>query len=209
MSVRPQHTCEFFTIEHYSHTKEVVIVKNFQKVLINYYIYYFLSSWMKNTNWRFSDYFSLTILLTSNSSAKRAVTISASSSQIFARNAQPDYQDNGIVKRLSKITPLRLALQERLIYLQWPYNVVLNSRERERERYWCMCVRLGVVAPSVVAFCASIKLCGRFISRSCLKHPPKRSSILALWAVDTGGWKCLNAVTIHDLERNILSCLSV
>ena len=68
---------------------------------------------------------------------------------------------------------------------------------------------LGVVAPSVIAFCASIKLCGRFISRSSLKHPPKGSSILALWAVNTGGWKCLNAVTIHNLERNILSCISV
>ena len=68
---------------------------------------------------------------------------------------------------------------------------------------------LGVVAPSVVALCASIKLGGRFISRPCLEHPPKRSSILALWTVDTGGWKRLNAATIHDLERNILSDLSV
>ncbi len=71
------------------------------------------------------------------------------------------------------------------------------------------CSQLGVVAPSVFALCASIKLCGRFISRSCLKHPPKRSSILALWAVNTGSWKCLNAVTIHDLQRNILNCLSI
>ena len=72
-----------------------------------------------------------------------------------------------------------------------------------------MCSRLGVVAPSVVALCASIKLCGRFISRSRLKHPPKRGSILALWAVDTGGWKRLNGSTIHDLERNVLSGLLV
>jgi hypothetical protein len=75
--------------------------------------------------------------------------------------------------------------------------------------YMCF-FRLGIVTPSVAAFCASIKLCGRFISRSRLKHPPKRSSILTLWAFDTGGWKCLNAVIIiHDLERNILSCLGV
>jgi hypothetical protein len=77
--------------------------------------------------------------------------------------------------------------------------------------FLCVCFfRLGIVAPSVVAFCASIKLCGSLISRSCLKHPPKRSSILALWAVDTGGRKCLNAaIIIHDLKRYILSCLDV
>ena len=73
----------------------------------------------------------------------------------------------------------------------------------------CVVGLLGVVAPSVVALCASIKLSGRFISRPCLEHPPKRSSILALRAVDTGGWKCLNAATIHDLERNVLGGLSV
>ena len=72
-----------------------------------------------------------------------------------------------------------------------------------------VCGWLGVVTPSVVALCASIKLGSRFIGRSCLKHPPKRSSIFAVWAVDTGGWKRLNGATIHDLERNVLSGLLV
>lgn len=74
---------------------------------------------------------------------------------------------------------------------------------------WCVCGWLGVVTPSVVALCASIKLGSRFIGGSCLKHPPKRSSIFAVWAVDTGGWKRLNGATIHDLERNVLSGLLV
>jgi len=76
-------------------------------------------------------------------------------------------------------------------------------------RFFKIVLGLGIVAPSVVAFCTSIKLCSRFISRSSLKHPPKGNSILALWALNTGGWKRLNAVTIHNLEWNILSCLSV
>ena len=73
----------------------------------------------------------------------------------------------------------------------------------------CVCVWLGVVTPSVVALCASIKLGSRFISRPCLEHPPKCSSILALWAVNTGGWKSLHTVPFHDLERDVLSGLDV
>jgi hypothetical protein len=73
--------------------------------------------------------------------------------------------------------------------------------------WWCGA--LGVVAPSVVALCASIKLGGRFIGRPCLEHPPERSSILALWALNTGGWKRLHAVPFHDLERDILGGLDV
>jgi hypothetical protein len=59
----------------------------------------------------------------------------------------------------------------------------------------------------MIAFCASIKLGGSLISRPCLKHPPERSTILAFWAFDTGGWKRLNSITIHDLERNVLAGL--
>jgi hypothetical protein len=71
------------------------------------------------------------------------------------------------------------------------------------------CGRLGVVAPGVVALCASIKLGGRLVSRPCLEHPPKCGPILALWAVNTGGWKSLHSVPFHDLERDILSGLDV
>ena len=71
------------------------------------------------------------------------------------------------------------------------------------------CGRLGVVAPGVVALCASIKLGGRLVSRPCLEHPPKCGPILALWAVNTGGWKSLHTVPFHDLERDILSGLDV
>src|SRR5215212_2190448 len=71
------------------------------------------------------------------------------------------------------------------------------------------CCQLGVVAPSVVALCASIKLGGRFVSRPCLEHPPESSSILALWAINTGGWKSLQTVPFHDLERDVLGGLDV
>ena len=64
--------------------------------------------------------------------------------------------------------------------------------------------RLCVVAPSVITFSASIELSGCFISRSCLEHPPIRSHILALWAVYGGRRQCLNAVALHDFERNVL-----
>ena len=70
-----------------------------------------------------------------------------------------------------------------------------------------VCGGLGIVAPSVVALCASIKLGGRFIGRSCLEHPPESCSILALWAFNTCGWKRLHTVPFHDLERDILSGL--
>jgi hypothetical protein len=81
---------------------------------------------------------------------------------------------------------------------------ILSYEMVERE-WWCG--GLGIVAPSVVALCASIKLGGRFIGRSCLEHPPERSSILALWAFNTCGWKCLHTVPFHDLERDILGGL--
>ncbi len=68
---------------------------------------------------------------------------------------------------------------------------------------------LSVVAPGVVALCASIKLGGGFVSRPCLEHPPERGSILALWAVNTSGWKRLYAIAFHDLERKVLSGLDV
>jgi len=68
---------------------------------------------------------------------------------------------------------------------------------------------LGVITPSVIALCASIKLSCRLVSRPCLEHPPKCSSILALWAVNTGGWKSLHNVPFHDLERDVLSGLDV
>jgi hypothetical protein len=71
------------------------------------------------------------------------------------------------------------------------------------------CGRLGVVAPGVVALCASIKLGGRLVSRPCLEHPPKCGPILALWAFNTGGWKSLHTVPFHDLERDILNGLDV
>ncbi|MCY1154889.1 MAG: hypothetical protein MOP49_200, partial [Nitrososphaera sp.] len=88
-------------------------------------------------------------------------------------------------------------------------SIVLNGKGDSVCVCVCVCGWLGVVTPSVVALCASIKLGSRFIGGSCLKHPPKRSSIFAVWAVDTGGWKRLNGATIHDLERNVLSGLLV
>jgi hypothetical protein len=100
------------------------------------------------------------------------------------------------------MTLFRLALQESLIYMKQEYYRT-NSRWGER------CCRLGVVAPGVVALCASIELGGRFVSRPCLEHPPKCSFILALWAVNTGSWKSLHAVSFHDLERDVLSGLDV
>jgi hypothetical protein len=69
--------------------------------------------------------------------------------------------------------------------------------------------RLCVVAPSVITFGASIKLSGCFISRSCLEHPPIRSTILALWAFYRSRRKCLNTVALHDFERNILNGFDV
>lgn len=68
---------------------------------------------------------------------------------------------------------------------------------------------LGVIAPSVIALCASIKLSCRLISRPCLEHPPKRSAVLAFRALYTGSWQCLDDVSIHDLERNLLAYLFV
>jgi hypothetical protein len=66
---------------------------------------------------------------------------------------------------------------------------------------------LGVVTPSMAAFCATVKLRGRFISRSCLEHPPERRVILAFWAFDAGGWQGVNAFPLHDLERGIRASL--
>ena len=63
---------------------------------------------------------------------------------------------------------------------------------------------LCVVAPSVVTLGASIKLGGCFIRRSSLEHPPIGIPILALWTVYRSSWKCLNIVSLHDFERNIL-----
>lgn len=56
----------------------------------------------------------------------------------------------------------------------------------------------------MITFSTSIKLGGCFIRRSCLEHPPIRSPILALRAIYRSRWKCLNAVALHDFERNIL-----
>src|SRR5215212_4089750 len=53
------------------------------------------------------------------------------------------------------MTLFRLALQESLIYMKQEYYRT-NSRWGER------CCRLGVVAPGVVALCASIELGVRF-----------------------------------------------
>jgi hypothetical protein len=68
---------------------------------------------------------------------------------------------------------------------------------------------LGVIAPSVIALCTSIKLSCRLVSRPCLEHPPKRSTVLAFRALYTGSWQCLNDISFHDLERNLLGCLFV
>jgi hypothetical protein len=61
----------------------------------------------------------------------------------------------------------------------------------------------------VITFSASIKLGGCLISRSCLEHPPIRSSILALRAFYRGRWKCLNIVALHNFERYILISFDV
>jgi hypothetical protein len=89
ISVRPQHILlnlsplSIIVIQSSSKCKE--LSEGIDKLLYIYFIIISCLPGLKCQLMIFSDYFSLTILLASNSSAKRAVTISGPSSQIFSK----------------------------------------------------------------------------------------------------------------------------
>lgn len=54
----------------------------------------------------------------------------------------------------------------------------------------------------MATFCTAIKLSGRFVSRPCLKHPPKCYIISTSWTINRCCWQCIQSLLgLHDFER--------